>query len=251
MKTVKTISTCLIVLTFVVPFGACEKEKEGDKKPDCRIGTITEVNQRGKIVTLLAYNSNGKIATIDILEGNNESTSKVFTYTGNTITVNVTRTSGGSITITRDSITVDDKGRPLNIRFFIRSNGTRWTNNRIVYNGDELARTEITTESSSTPQVSTPTYVNGNLVSSTAPWGNSTLEYYTDKELQQGDYLEMTNLLTYGISIGPSKNLVKNLTIGSTNADFNYDMNSQGLISKVTVISGGRATTLTYHYICD
>src|SRR5690349_5391985 len=130
----------------ILLFSSCLKESE-TQKLKCRIGTITETTQRGTNVTLFTYNSDGKVATIDVLEGNNESTQKVFTYSGNTILVNVTRTNGSSVTISRDSITTDDKGRALNIRL-IRSNGTQWTNNKVIYNGDELLRTEITTESS-------------------------------------------------------------------------------------------------------
>jgi hypothetical protein len=250
MKISKTIFAYFLLLTGAAHLSSCLKENESGKKPDCRIGTITAVGSNGKTVTLITYNGNGKISTVDVLDPNGGTVNKVITYIGNTINIDSRRTSGSNTTTTRDSITLDDRGRAVNIRTF-NLNGTPWTNNRIVYNGDELVRTEFTTETSPTPQVSTHTYVDGNLISSTTPWGNTSAEYYTDKELQQGDYNEILYQTTYGISIGPNKNLVKSMTLPGNNLNFNYEMDSQGLISKLTIINGGLASTVTYHYICD
>src|SRR5690349_11148102 len=102
--------TCLVLL--LGPFISCKKNK--DKKPFCRIATITDAGTSNTVVYNITYNNDGKISTLT--SSGSVSSVKVFTYTGNTININTTFGSNGSTS--RDSITLDSRGRPSNIRSF-------------------------------------------------------------------------------------------------------------------------------------
>jgi hypothetical protein len=248
MKKIQTTIACLIVLAVVTPFGSCLKEN--DKKADCRIATVTVTQITGgnaSIVHNISYNNDGKISTV--VSTGSLTMNKVFIYSGNTIMVNTTDGSGSLSS--RDSITIDSQGRPLNMRRYYANPGT-WTNTSYEYSGEDLVRTQQTDQSSATPTIGSGTTSNGNLISFASPAGNSTFEYYTDLPVQQGDWLSLTTQLEYGVNVYPHKNLIKTLNSeGLFIFNFSYEMNDDGLISKLTTTYGNSVTTITYQYDCN
>jgi hypothetical protein len=230
---------CLVLLlAFSGIFVSCKKDND-DKKPVCRIVTIT--TSTGD-VTNITYNNEGKISTLS--EGG---IIKVFTYAGNTIIIN----SNNGNFASRDSITTDSKGRPVNIRQFSDATNTKWTNLSFEYNGDDLLKYIQTTNPVTTPVTNTATYVNGNMVSLQFSGDHTDLEYYTDKKVQQGDLLELSTVLIYGVSIYPHKNLVKSISSGGSIANYSYEFNADGQITKATATGGTQVSTFTYQYQCN
>lgn len=244
MKTQGTIAVVFAALTLSI-FSACKKDN--DKKASCKLVTVTQ-NSGGTISVInITYNNDGKISTLNT-SSSNSSTNKVFTYSGNTI--NIITTSGSSTS--RDSVTLNSSGRASNIRSFRDMTGTDWTNQSFEYNGNDLLKIHETSEDDNTPSTSVATYISGNMVSLATTSSTSTLEYFTDKKIQQGDYLELATVIQYGVGIYPHKNLLKTIDGGGGNFNnFNYEFDADGKISKLVVTGGGSTVTLTYQYQCN
>lgn len=242
MKTQGTILVCCAAIALI---SSCKKNS--DKKATCRIVTVAQSSSGSNSTINITYNNDGKISTLGTSSGSS-STNKVFTYSGNTIIINST---SGSIS-TRDSVTVDAQGKALNIRQFSDLTGSNWTNYRFEYNGSDLLKFHETSDGDATEETTVATYSNGNMVGLQNASSNSTLEYFTDKKVQPGDYLELISLIQYGVSVYPHKNLVKTIDGGSGSiTNFNYEFDAEGNITKVTATGGSSSTTLTYQYQCN
>lgn len=245
MKT-STSSALLFILCITGSF-IVSCSKDNDNNSDCRIITITETGAGGTIIRNITYNNDGKISTLN--STGSLVSNKVFTYSGNTLIIN--STDGGGAFSSRDSVTLDSKGRPVNIRQFYDQSGTNWSNFSFEYNGNNLAKYHQTSGSSSVPETYVATYSNGNMIGLQSTSGNITLEYFTDKRVVPGDYLEVLSLVQYGVTVYPHKNLVKTISSSGSITNFNYEMNGDGQVAKVTATSGSSVTTLTYQYQCD
>lgn len=237
MKTQKL----FIVSILLIGIGC---KKESDKNANCQIVAI--VSSAGNSNYTITYNEEGKVATIDA-PGPSPS-HKDFAYDGNTIYI-VSLDKDGHFQ-QKDSITIDSKGKPLNIRTMYTTDGSKWQNNSFEYNGEDFKSSAQTTNSNPTPVTTTATYSNGNPLSLVTNGNSSVLDFYTDKKVQKGDYLEVASLLQYGISIYPHKNLVKMIASGGGATNFAYEFNADGLITKVTATSGTQVSILLYTYEC-
>jgi len=242
MKTQGTILVCCAVILL-----ASSCKKNNDKRATCRIVTVTQSSAGNTSSINITYNNDGKISTLSTSTSSG-STSKVFTYSGNTIIIR--GTSGSSDT--RDSVTLDAKGKALNVRQFSDLTGNNWSNIRFEYNGNDLLKYHQTSDDDATEETTVATSSNGNMVGLQSPSNNTTLEYFTDKKVQPGDYLEIATLIQFGVSVYPHKNLVKTIDSGSGNfTNFNYEFDADGRITKVIATGGSSTTTLTYHYQCN
>lgn len=235
-----------VVVAFFAAFLFFSCKKDNDKKASCRIVTIAITGSGNNSITNITYNNDGRISTLNT-PGNNGS-SKVFTYNGNTVLATATNNDGSFSS--RDSITLDARRKPLNIRTYFNEEGTNFTNFSFEYNGDDLLKLHQTNGPNDV-ETSVTTYVNGNMVSLQSPSNTTTLEYFTDKKVQQGDFLDLSSFIQYGVSVYPHKNLVKTIATASSILNFNYDFNSDGTISKVTATSGSSVTTISYQYQCN
>jgi hypothetical protein len=234
----------IVFLLTLIPLAIASCTKETDKLSKCKMVNVTI--EGANAVTNITYNNDGKIATV-ITTGANPM-NKVYTYFGNTIMI-IGR-DGGNNVVSRDSIIVDDKGRPLNIRTY-GVNGD-WDNIQLEYNGDDLARLLTSNNNSLTPAINTATYEDGNMVSHQTPTATFTFEYYKDQEVQPGDYFQVASFLSHGISIYPQKNLMKGALDGRGSiSNFTYEFNDDGLITKCIASNGASTFTLTYRYECD
>jgi hypothetical protein len=241
MKTTKVAVAFFVIIAFI----SCKKNN--DKKASCRIVTISQTSPNVNSIYNITYNNDGRISTSN--ESGNGGANKVFTYNGNTVIAIATRPDG-SFSV-RDSMTLDAKRRPLNIRTFSNEAGTNWTNSRFEYNGSDLQKIITTEESNNPAETSVATYADGNMVSLATNSSTTTLEYFTDKKVQQGDYLEVASFIQYGVSVYPHKNLVKTIASAGTILNFNYEFNPDGTISRVTATTGGTVATLSYQYQCN
>lgn len=239
MKTQKLIFVCLLI--FVL---ACKKERDNTSR--CNIATMTQAGPGGNAVYTFTYNDEGKLATMDV--GGTGASHKDFAYSSNTVFI-VTLDPDGKFK-RKDSIAIDSKGRPLNIRSFTSADGSTWENTSFEYNGDDLKNSALTYNYNSTPMTTTFTYSNGNPVIMATGGSSTILEYFTDKKVQKGDYLEMASLVQNGVNIYPHKNMVKLVASGGSIVNFAYEYNSDGLVSKVTITSGTDIALLTYTYEC-
>ncbi len=232
------------ILMGTLHFISCKKDDI--KNNSCRIVTITEESGSGSaLVHNITYNNDGKISTLQ--SSGTSNTNKVFNYTGNTIIVT---TSGNNNPPRKDSITLNSQGRPVNIRQYF--SGTNFDNYVFEYDGSgELLKNQKLSNGSATPETTIYTNQNGNIVSIKSPFSTVNLEYFNNKSVQQGDYLDILSFISYSVSIYPHKNLVKSIVSGNTITNYDYEFDSEGLITKVTATGSSGGGTLTYQYQCN
>lgn len=228
-----------VTLFSIITLGACKKDKDEAKKPDCRIITITP-SPSGTSFNI-TYNSEGKVSTVS--SGNDVTT---FAYSGNTI-IGTTNTSGTFSS--KKIITLGSNGLATNVKTEYNTSGTNWSNDLYEYSGTELIKATSTSSGGGTPSVSTLTWSNGNIVSVTSGSSVSTLDYFTDKPAQEGDYLYIAQLIG-GFQIYKTKNAIKSLLSGSSITSFDYNFDSEGKIISLTA-SGSSNVTYSYQHQCN
>ena len=236
MKTFQLATTA--TLAMMILFAGCKKDKDDKKKPDCRIITITPTT--GNSINV-SYNSDGKVSTVST--GNDITT---FAYSGNTI-IGTTNTSGAFSS--KKIITLGSNGLATNVKTETNTSGTNWNNDAYEYSGTELIKATSTSSGGGTPSVSTLIWSNGNIVSATSGSNVSTLDFFTDKPAQTGDYLQLAQLIT-GFQIYKTKNAIKSLLSGSTITSFDYNFDTDGKITSLTA-TGGSNITYTYQHQCN
>ncbi|MBS1597887.1 MAG: hypothetical protein JST75_06660 [Bacteroidetes bacterium] len=234
MKRIKTFATAIFILSFAT-FNACKKNN--DKKPDCKINSITSPNSPGQQNTF-SYDANGKLSRF-ISAGNFTS----YSYSGNTTTV--TALDSGKFS-SRTTIVSNDAGLAIDVRTEGDEAGTQWTNGYYEYNGDELIKSTTTSSGGGAAVVTTYTWSNHNMVSSLTDTTTTIFGYYTDKPVQNGDYFRLVQLIQ-GYEIVRNKNLLKSVS-GSILA---YDFGKDGNISTLSVTSGTSSTFLDFGYQCN
>jgi hypothetical protein len=239
MKAHKKFMKFCFALIFLLPGISCLKET--DKAAKCKLIRIKYERPQGAYIDI-TYNNDGRISTMKTFGLGYPD--RAYNYFGNTIVV----THGGPGNYVRDTIFVDDNGRPVNIRKYFPTE----IDYQFGYNGNDLSTIIVTRAISGIPYTATTNYLNGNMIGYT--YGSYTVnyEYYTDRNVQAGDYLEVLSLLDYGISIYPHKNLIKGIEEpagGITN--YAYEFNDDGLITKVTSTNGTSSGFVTYQYQCE
>lgn len=236
----KTFPSRIVAAVVIIIFGfvGCKKDKNDAKKPDCRIISITSTPS-GE-VTKINYNSEGKISSIS-----NALDTTTYTYNGSIATG---ITSSGTFKSKR-TITTNSSGLATNVRIEQNVSGTLWSNAFYEYNGTELIRVTSTSSSNPTPIISTITWTNGNLISINSGTSGSTLEYFTDKPAQAGDYLHLFQLLN-GFEVYKPRNAIKSISAGATVNTFNYNFDGDGKITSMT-ITGNPTGTFFYEYQCQ
>jgi hypothetical protein len=75
---------------------------------------------------------------------------------------------------------------------------------------------------------------------------STTLDYYTDRSRQKGDYLYLAQYLQ-GFEVYRNKNMVKSIST----TRFSYDFDADGKVTSVTISSGGSTSFLDYQYQCN
>lgn len=243
---IKTMIGCTVLSAAMLTTAVSCKKK--DDSPTCRMTTATSVSGTDSYVYSLTYNNDGKISTITTV-GGGTTTSKVFTYAGNTINIAEKNNSG---TVTYNYVvTLNSAGNISSIVQTAPGSSNTYTLTA-AYDGNGNL-TSITSQSSgSSAYVTNTTYSGGDLVSYSAGGSNSgTLEYYSDKDFQDGDYFKTQQMLQYGALYIVNKHLVKAQTSGSNITNYSYEF-TDGRVSKLTSsASGGSVSTVTYQYTCN
>jgi hypothetical protein len=237
MKTTQ-LATAAALLT-IISLAGCKKDKDEAKKPDCRIITITPTPSGSAFN--ISYNSDGKISTIST--GSDVTT---FAYSGNTVIA--TTTNSGTFS-SKKIITLNAQGLATNVKTENNASGTDWNNDLYEYSGTELIKATSTSSTGGTPSVSTLTWSNGNLVSITSGSNVSTIDYFTDKPAQVGDYLHIAQLVG-GFQIYRTKNAIKSLLSGSSITSFDYSFDADNKITSLTA-TGSSNVTFTYQHQCN
>lgn len=230
----------LIAVIFTVALVSCKKDDA--PKPSCRIITATpDASAAGYLTYNFSYNSEGKLSSSTIGTSTN-----TFAYSGSTVVE--TSTTGGVFSY-KNIITLNANGMASNIRTENDETGTNWSNQALEYNGTELIKSTSTNSSGGAATISAITWSGGNMITVTSGSSTSTIEYYTDKPAQTGDYLSLAQLAA-GYEIYRTKNAIKSILAGSDISNFNYTFDADGKITSVAIV-GTSIVTYTYQFQCN
>ena len=240
MKTV--IFTTGLLITAGLLFSGCKKDDDKEPpippKPVCRTLTITE----SAVTASFVYDANKKVSRVAYSDG----TIEEYTYKGDT--TKILRTTSGVFEF-RKVITNNADGMATQVRIEDNAAGTSGLNISYVYNGTELIQEVQKSIGSATTTVTIYTWTAGNLTEVKSGTSVTTLDYYTNKESQPGNYLEVVNV-SQGYNIFKTKNLVKRITQSGVSTEITYTFNADNNISSV-VFSGSSSSTILLTYQCD
>lgn len=225
-----------ILLAFCIAGSLVGCRKECSPIRDCT--NITALLHSSGNWYQFLYNSDGKPAS-----ERNGSRITTYVYNGNITTV-TTLDSGRFVS--RIIITLNDLKLATNVRQENNEAGTRWNNTVYEYNGETVATSTTTSSSGGIPEVSVYIWTNQNLSSVISGNTTHTFTYYTDKRMQQGDYLGLLQL-RQGYEIYRNKNLLR--SISGTN--FTYTFGPGDKITSVDASPGAGTKTFDYQIMYD
>lgn len=236
MKSLKFLLVPVLMLSAGLILPGCKKDNAPVES--CRIITVTPSAGNGFNFT---YNSSGKIETVA-----NGSELTVFSYSGNVIIAN-TKVNG--IFSTKKTIMLNSNGFATSAKTETSVDGSTWYKNTYEYNGTELIKDTYTNSQNVVPEVTTVTWSGGNLVSTTKNGVTSTVEYYTDKPSQDGDYLALIQMIQ-GYKLYNTKNAIKSLLVNGTITNFDYTY-QDGKITVFKFNGGGTIINYDFQYQCN
>lgn len=237
----KNLSPLLLLSLALLPGLSCKKDSStGRQKSDCRIIKITDENGKSLLIT---YNAAGEYQTI---KDENDNTTTSFTYSSSSIIGNTTNVAG--LQVRKTTFALNSLGMVYGVRqdYYdpLTSTPTGWSNLVYEYNGTQLIKGTSTNSGNATPSVVNYVWSDGNLTSQSSSGSSTFIEYYTDREVQPGDYMNL--LLTKDAGLPAAKVIRnKNLIKGEGSVQISYVFDNDGKISSVS-LNGATAFTLQY-----
>ena len=243
----KSLTSFHVFLTAIICLAiACNKDKSNKRQVDCRLKSFSESRTGGTTTWDFTYNNEGRIASITTSSSGGVIV-KDLTYTGNTI-IGIAK-AGGAFQI-KDSVTLDTRGRILNMKRFYDLAGTVWENIGLEFNGDVLSKVHKSNSAAPTPVTRNATYANGNLVSLVNAASTTTYDYFPENTLV-GDFMNLVpGMADWGIGLYPHQSLFKSSSSGASTTTATYEKNADGLIVKSTVMTGGNELKYSFQYDC-
>jgi hypothetical protein len=234
MRTIKFAIYSFLFTALTITNPGCKKNN--DKKANCLLSSASSATAGNGYIFL--YDNDGKLIRTTL--GANVAT---YEYDGNTTIV--TNLDSGKF-LNKSTITKNTDGLAINVRTDYDLSGNTWNNTFYEYTGTELNRSTYTSSTGGIATITTYTWQNQNLVASRQDTTVSTLEYYTDKPRQTGDFLSLIQFIQ-GYEIYRTKNLLKTLS----GSNLIYIFGTDGKINSVELISGASTTILDYQYQCN
>jgi YD repeat-containing protein len=236
----KLLSRLFVVLSIILLVTGCKKDPpaEQQQKDPCK---VTSVSVNGTSVAL-TYNDDGTVSSVTSSGG-----TRTYTYSDNTVTQ--TTTVLGQF-VQKIIVTQNSAGFATNVRTEYSADGSDWTNEVYEYDGNQVSKLTYTDSESDEPEVSTFKWSGGNLVSVTDGDDITTIDYYTDKPSQAGDYV-FASQLVQGYFVFSNKNLVKTITDGDDVSNITYIFGDDGKINSFSEDDGSDVTTYNFTYQCD
>jgi hypothetical protein len=228
----KVISLFALIL---VGFAACKKS--GSSSANCKIATVSLLPTGGApTVVNFTYDNDGKLKFM-----NTGSQVAEYFYHPKGFT---RRTSSGNGWYTNGFVELNAAGLPV-----IKKDST--------YNGQSLSQSNIYTfeydnqkqliktfKDNSAQPLETFDWSNGNLVKYQS--GNTTyiMDYFPDKTNRDFSFLDLQIFVFFGINPAKSKNLLKSLTSGGNQINFQYQFDTNGNIKDWVATALGSADTV-------
>ncbi|MGZ5136103.1 MAG: hypothetical protein ACXWCG_13180 [Flavitalea sp.] len=230
----------LILSVALLLLFSCEKNSE-DLNPvplaKCRIKSFEE----NSVVANIEYR-NGKISRVTWSDG------FLAQYNYDKDTVKILTTQSGSFA-SRHIVVNNASGLAEKVRYESNNSGTAGYVYTYRYKGTEVIESTQKPIGSATTVVTIYNWANGNLKQFTSGTSTTTFEYYNNKEVQEGDYLE-TVYLAQGFRYIKNKNLLKSIINSSSYGEIKYDFDKNGNIISAG-ITGTTPSNLSYTYQCN
>jgi hypothetical protein len=237
----------LLLAAGLMTATSCKKKE--DDKPTCRIIGVTENESGVNTAVAVTYDTDKRISQVQRTTGNAVNTT-VFTYSGNTISA--TTKNRLNIVVNKSDITLNNEGLISTIQRLNPINNSVQSTTSFEYSNRQL--TKVTEQSgSSNADVTTTTYSNGNLATTTSTTGmTQSYEYYTDRNFLEGDFLRYSQYLESGALAIVNRNLVKAITTdGSDILNLSYNFDNDGKVTHITQTQNADVTNYDFQYQCD
>jgi hypothetical protein len=232
-----TVSISLIIISsFVVLLDSCKKDHPAPLTltPFCQVSSVVQSDNTYAIT----YNTAGKPEKIVY-----QDEVRTFTYSGNTVTV-LHKVDGDFRD--RKIITLNSDGLPTNMRGHYNESGTEWYNEAFEYNGKEVIKRTGTDSYSSSSEVATYAWQNGNLISNSRPsFFTEQYEYYTDKDFKEGDHYYFEQFIEQSYQFIFNKNLFKSVKVNGNTTTYSYTFDADGKIASYKR-DNGQPISFTY-----
>lgn len=237
----KLLSVIYLILSLALfSLSGCEKNSE-DLNPvpaaQCRMKSF----EQNSLVASVEYRNDGKISQIAWSDG------RLSQYRYDKDTVKILTMQSGSFS-SRYIIVNNSNGLAEKVRFESNASGTAGYVYTFVYSGTEVTQgTQKQIGSAGTTNI-IYVWANGNLKQYTTGTTTTSFEYYNNKEIQEGDYLETVGL-AQGFRYIKNKNLLRSINSDGSQSDIKYHFDKEGKIGSVA-IAGITPSYLTYTYQC-
>ena len=236
----------LIILLHLAVLYACKKDDGPGKQPsNCKLTSLLvyPAGQAQQTVSF-QYDHEGRVKFI-----NQDGTLYEYIYQGDAFTRVQPRSSGW---VTRSYIQLNAEGRPSIRKDTIYNNQHINSTGAITYEYNSRGELEKGISNSSLLPNLSITWQNGNMVSITE--GNTTmlLDYHTDKPNQDLSIMGLKFLMEFGAYTPKSKNLLKSVSSGGQQINFNYEFDEEGKIKATTwTVTGNPTPVATWRQVWD
>lgn len=237
----KNIAYLALILFFGIM--ACKKNGSSAK---CKVASLTMVPDPGNPLAVnFTYDDQGNLKFVN----NGGSTLEYWFYTNGYRR----RSSSGNGWHTYSTVALNANGLPV-------------TKKDSTYNGQSLSNTSITsfeydgqgqlikTYKDNDPQPQEIfTWTGGNLVKYQAGNTSYFLEYFTDKPNRDFTFIDLQLYVALGINPARSKNLLKSVTAGGNQMNFQYQYDGGNIKKWFASYTGNPDTviTTTQQFVCD
>ena len=227
---------------FILMIPSCGK-KGGTSSSNCQLLTVTDSSSSSTVYNI-TYNNNGQLSSI-VATGQNATQEEYAYAAGNKVIASVSN-SGGPVSRI-DTITLNGDGYVQSVVSYYPSN-QEITTTTYTYGSNDQVLKSIYQNGSNPAATTTFTFTNGNLTSLTDGATTMTYTYYTNLPYQEGDLLQVSQLLGGGFPYIKNVNLLQGYTSSSGTVNLIYGFDSKGKINRV---GSTVQESFLYQYSCD
>lgn len=235
-----------IAIVLLLTLAACRKSDKAAPAPtDCR--TATMIVNVGAITSAYSftYDESGKLSRVFSKEHEIN-----FVYNANGY---VARFRMGDRLFRQSTVTTDAQQRPVSAKIIDYLNdGTEQTETvTCEYNSkNELVR-QVSQKPGKPDAVTVTAWADGNCMAISENGQGMSLDYYTDKPVQQADIFRISQLLLHGYVNVFNKNLAKSMNTPAYTTNYAYEFDSNGRIVSARLTTGAMVETRSFQYDCD
>jgi hypothetical protein len=231
-----------VALSLLVTLTPSCGKKGSSSSSACQLLTVTDSSSSNTVYNI-TYNNSGQISSL-VATGLNAFQAE-YAYAGNVAIASVSN-SGGPVSRI-DTTTLNSDGYIQSVVSYYPSTQDIATTT-YTYGANDQVLKSIYQDGSSPAVTTTYTFTNGNLTSLTNGTITMSYTYYTNMPYQEGDVLQVSQLVGGGFPYIKNVNLCQGYTNSSGTVNFTYSFDSNGKINRA---ASTVQESLLYQYSCD